>query len=207
MRGGYTSLPHTNTRITLTDMRGKTWTRRRRRELQHGKIKYIARLFASLHAVQQNQWCCLNRCDRILWYGRGLSQLSYVRGESRFSDHRPVYSMFSAEVESINHSRIQKMSSSSSQLDIEELLPYSYGYTDINPYGYTDLNFYWNGFQSKHFCLEAKPWEADFRDSPGLSRKAFSYCSASSLPATEGYQDQGYTKFMLNIWVCLESHG
>ncbi|XP_052169130.1 type I inositol polyphosphate 5-phosphatase 4-like [Oryza glaberrima] len=81
-------------------------------------------------------------CDRILWYGRGLSQLSYVRGESRFSDHRPVYSMFSAEVESINHSRIQKMSCSSSQLDIEELLPYSYGYTDINPYGYTDLNFY-----------------------------------------------------------------
>nr|CAB3503187.1 unnamed protein product [Digitaria exilis] len=81
-------------------------------------------------------------CDRILWYGRGLGQLSYVRGESRFSDHRPVYSVFSAEVESINHSRIQKMSCSSSQLDIEELLPYSYGYTDINPYGYTDLNFY-----------------------------------------------------------------
>ncbi|TVU31112.1 hypothetical protein EJB05_22783 [Eragrostis curvula] len=81
-------------------------------------------------------------CDRILWYGRGLSQLSYVRGESRFSDHRPVYSMFSAEVESINHRRIQKMNSWSSQLEIEELLPYSYGYTDINPYGYTDLNFY-----------------------------------------------------------------
>ncbi|KAK3157602.1 hypothetical protein QOZ80_2AG0124910 [Eleusine coracana subsp. coracana] len=81
-------------------------------------------------------------CDRILWYGRGLSQLSYVRGESRFSDHRPVYSMFSAEVESINHRRIQKMNSWSSQLDMEELLPYSYGYTDINPYGYTDLNFY-----------------------------------------------------------------
>ncbi|KAG2402806.1 Type I inositol polyphosphate 5-phosphatase [Vigna angularis] len=38
-------------------------------------------------------------CDRILWYGRGLRQLSYVRGESRFSDHRPVYSMFLAEVE------------------------------------------------------------------------------------------------------------
>uniref|UniRef100_A0ACD5X1E5 Uncharacterized protein n=1 Tax=Avena sativa TaxID=4498 RepID=A0ACD5X1E5_AVESA len=81
-------------------------------------------------------------CDRILWYGRGLSQLSYVRGESRFSDHRPVYSMFSAEVESTNHGRIQKMSSSSSQLKMEELPPYSYGNTDINPYGYTDLNFY-----------------------------------------------------------------
>uniref|UniRef100_A0A453ITY0 Inositol polyphosphate-related phosphatase domain-containing protein n=1 Tax=Aegilops tauschii subsp. strangulata TaxID=200361 RepID=A0A453ITY0_AEGTS len=37
-------------------------------------------------------------CDRILWYGRGLGQLSYVRGESRFSDHRPVYSVFSAEI-------------------------------------------------------------------------------------------------------------
>ncbi|KAG9451952.1 hypothetical protein H6P81_004856 [Aristolochia fimbriata] len=36
-------------------------------------------------------------CDRILWYGRGLNQLSYVRGESRFSDHRPVYSIFAAE--------------------------------------------------------------------------------------------------------------
>ncbi|CAH1444080.1 unnamed protein product [Lactuca virosa] len=39
-------------------------------------------------------------CDRILWYGGGLHQLSYVRGESRFSDHRPVYSLFWAEVES-----------------------------------------------------------------------------------------------------------
>ncbi|KAL3517599.1 hypothetical protein ACH5RR_020188 [Cinchona calisaya] len=47
-------------------------------------------------------------CDRILWYGRGLHQLSYVRGESRFSDHRPVYSIFLAEVESINHSRIKE---------------------------------------------------------------------------------------------------
>ncbi|QHO52531.1 Type IV inositol polyphosphate 5-phosphatase [Arachis hypogaea] len=37
-------------------------------------------------------------CDRILWYGRGLRQLSYVRGESRFSDHRPVYSIFLAEM-------------------------------------------------------------------------------------------------------------
>ncbi|KAF6139982.1 hypothetical protein GIB67_020373 [Kingdonia uniflora] len=33
-------------------------------------------------------------CDRILWHGRGLHQLSYVRGESRFSDHRPAPSRF-----------------------------------------------------------------------------------------------------------------
>ncbi|KAF9686938.1 hypothetical protein SADUNF_Sadunf02G0042200 [Salix dunnii] len=38
----------------------------------------------------------------------GLHQLSYVRGESRFSDHRPVYGVFLAEVESINRSRIKK---------------------------------------------------------------------------------------------------
>ncbi|KAJ8512919.1 hypothetical protein OPV22_003353 [Ensete ventricosum] len=36
-------------------------------------------------------------CDRILWYGRGLTQLAYLHGESRFSDHRPVYSIFTAE--------------------------------------------------------------------------------------------------------------
>ncbi|THG06296.1 hypothetical protein TEA_010052 [Camellia sinensis var. sinensis] len=53
-------------------------------------------------------------CDRILWYGRGLHQISYVRGESRFSDHRPVYSVFLAEVESISRSRIKKSTSCSS---------------------------------------------------------------------------------------------
>ncbi|OVA14625.1 Inositol polyphosphate-related phosphatase [Macleaya cordata] len=37
-------------------------------------------------------------CDRILWYGNGIEQLSYIRGESRFSDHRPVCAVFSAEV-------------------------------------------------------------------------------------------------------------
>ncbi|RWR88953.1 type IV inositol polyphosphate 5-phosphatase 7-like protein [Cinnamomum micranthum f. kanehirae] len=72
-------------------------------------------------------------CDRILWYGRGLNQLSYVRGESRFSDHRPVYSIFTAEVELINRSRIKKsMSCSSSRIEVEELLPHSYGYTELS---------------------------------------------------------------------------
>ncbi|PSS06420.1 Type IV inositol polyphosphate 5-phosphatase [Actinidia chinensis var. chinensis] len=71
-------------------------------------------------------------CDRILWHGRGLNQMSYVRGESRFSDHRPVYSIFLAEVESINHSRIKKNTScSSSRIEVEELLPHSNGYTGL----------------------------------------------------------------------------
>ncbi|AES60858.1 putative phosphoric monoester hydrolase [Medicago truncatula] len=76
-------------------------------------------------------------CDRILWHGRGLRQLSYVRGESRFSDHRPVCSVFLAEVESVSRNRIKKCSScSSSRVEVEELLPHS------NGYNYTDLTFY-----------------------------------------------------------------
>ncbi|MFQ6625760.1 hypothetical protein Gotur_004827 [Gossypium turneri] len=72
-------------------------------------------------------------CDRILWYGRGLYQLSYVRGESKFSDHRPVYSVFSAKVESMNISRIRKnMSCSSARIEVEELLPQSHGYTELS---------------------------------------------------------------------------
>ncbi|KAI9117071.1 hypothetical protein K1719_012070 [Acacia pycnantha] len=38
-------------------------------------------------------------CDRILWRGKGIEQLSYIRGESRFSDHRPVCAVFAVEVE------------------------------------------------------------------------------------------------------------
>lgn len=37
-------------------------------------------------------------CDRILWYGRGIKQLSYFRTESKFSDHRPVSALFSMQV-------------------------------------------------------------------------------------------------------------
>ncbi|CAL0316144.1 unnamed protein product [Lupinus luteus] len=73
-------------------------------------------------------------CDRILWYGNGLYQLSYLRGESRFSDHRPVCSVFLAEVESISHGRNKNCSCS--RIEVEELLPNSHGYH------YTDLNFF-----------------------------------------------------------------
>lgn len=38
-------------------------------------------------------------CDRILWYGKGLKQLSYRRQESTLSDHKPVTAVFLAEVE------------------------------------------------------------------------------------------------------------
>ncbi|KAJ1261266.1 hypothetical protein BS78_09G015700 [Paspalum vaginatum] len=37
-------------------------------------------------------------CDRILWRGEGMQQHWYARGESRFSDHRPVSTLFSARL-------------------------------------------------------------------------------------------------------------
>ncbi|KAG2631974.1 hypothetical protein PVAP13_2NG053800 [Panicum virgatum] len=72
-------------------------------------------------------------CDRILWYGNGLNQLSYVRGESRFSDHRPVYSIFLAEVD-IVHQRRRNMGYFSSRIEVEELLPHSQRYREIKFY-------------------------------------------------------------------------
>ncbi|CAI9109390.1 OLC1v1009204C1 [Oldenlandia corymbosa var. corymbosa] len=49
-------------------------------------------------------------CDRILWRGNGIEQLSYIRGESRFSDHRPVCAVFAVQVEmkNKNTSRFRK---------------------------------------------------------------------------------------------------
>ncbi|XP_049345235.1 type IV inositol polyphosphate 5-phosphatase 9-like isoform X2 [Solanum verrucosum] len=37
-------------------------------------------------------------CDRIIWFGKGLKQSQYNRGEFRLSDHRPVWAIFKAEV-------------------------------------------------------------------------------------------------------------
>ncbi|XP_019423455.1 PREDICTED: type IV inositol polyphosphate 5-phosphatase 7-like isoform X2 [Lupinus angustifolius] len=71
-------------------------------------------------------------CDRILWYGEGLHQLSYVRGESRFSDHRPVYGTFWAEVESIHGGLEKNMGCSHSRIEVEELLPCTGGYTELS---------------------------------------------------------------------------
>ncbi|XP_055827714.1 type IV inositol polyphosphate 5-phosphatase 9-like [Solanum dulcamara] len=37
-------------------------------------------------------------CDRIIWFGKGLKQRQYSRGECKLSDHRPVRAIFTAEV-------------------------------------------------------------------------------------------------------------
>lgn len=62
-------------------------------------------------------------CDRILWHGTGIQQLSYVRGESRFSDHRPVCAMFSVDVDINEGGSRSKLSGSNMKVGIEELLP------------------------------------------------------------------------------------
>ncbi|GFQ00935.1 type i inositol 1 4 5-trisphosphate 5-phosphatase cvp2 [Phtheirospermum japonicum] len=48
--------------------------------------------FAVLNSTHKEKRRTPAWCDRILWKGEGLKQMCYVRGESRFSDHRPVYS-------------------------------------------------------------------------------------------------------------------
>lgn len=48
------------------------------------------------------------RCDRILWLGRGIKQLAYGRAEIQLSDHRPVSSIFSVEVEVFDHRKLQR---------------------------------------------------------------------------------------------------
>ncbi|GLT91186.1 hypothetical protein SLE2022_090860 [Rubroshorea leprosula] len=47
-------------------------------------------------------------CDRILWLGKGLRQLTYQRAELKLSDHRPVSSVFLVEVEVLNHRKLER---------------------------------------------------------------------------------------------------
>ncbi|KAJ6295033.1 hypothetical protein OIU76_023014 [Salix suchowensis] len=44
-------------------------------------------------------------CDRIIWFGEGLKQKEYSRGESRLSDHRPVRAIFVSEIEAPSNPR------------------------------------------------------------------------------------------------------
>ncbi|KAM7482888.1 hypothetical protein LguiB_007471 [Lonicera macranthoides] len=43
-------------------------------------------------------------CDRIIWFGKGLKQNQYSRGECRLSDHRPVRAIFTANVKVLRSS-------------------------------------------------------------------------------------------------------
>ncbi|KAJ6892712.1 type I inositol polyphosphate 5-phosphatase 10-like isoform X2 [Populus alba x Populus x berolinensis] len=62
-------------------------------------------------------------CDRILWHGGGIHQLSYVRGESRFSDHRPVCATFIVDVQVSNGGLRKALSGFNMKVASEEHLP------------------------------------------------------------------------------------
>ncbi|KAK9094570.1 hypothetical protein Scep_026039 [Stephania cephalantha] len=47
-------------------------------------------------------------CDRILWFGKGIKQLSYRNTNIRLSDHRPVSSNFLVEVEVFDQKKLQR---------------------------------------------------------------------------------------------------
>ncbi|XP_021273996.1 type I inositol polyphosphate 5-phosphatase 5 [Herrania umbratica] len=73
-------------------------------------------------------------CDRILWHGSGIEQLSYVRGESRFSDHRPVSAVFSVEVEVRRKydNRFRKgYSCGGKRLDYEDFMPKRHSFYEL----------------------------------------------------------------------------
>ncbi|TVU27187.1 hypothetical protein EJB05_29780 [Eragrostis curvula] len=61
-------------------------------------------------------------CDRILWHGDGIVQLSYIRGESKFSDHRPVCSVFIVEVAVLDNKLMKAASGPNMKVGAEELL-------------------------------------------------------------------------------------
>uniref|UniRef100_A0A452ZDN6 Inositol polyphosphate-related phosphatase domain-containing protein n=1 Tax=Aegilops tauschii subsp. strangulata TaxID=200361 RepID=A0A452ZDN6_AEGTS len=64
-------------------------------------------------------------CDRILWHGDGIAQSSYFRGESKFSDHRPVCGSFTVEVYLLDGKSKRRTSNTNIRIGAEELLPTS----------------------------------------------------------------------------------
>lgn len=96
----------------------------------HFKIlECYLRCVASILSYRQSWIRLICRCDRILWRGNGIEQLSYIRGESRFSDHRPVCAVFSVEVEKdvmnkISINRLRKgFSCANPKFEYEDCIP------------------------------------------------------------------------------------
>ncbi|CAM8904916.1 unnamed protein product [Rhodiola kirilowii] len=87
----------------------------------HNSDSYAGEIEKSKKKRRTPAWC-----DRILWFGNGIEQLSYIRGESRFSDHRPVCAIFNVEVEtkSIANTRFRKgYSCAATRLELENYIP------------------------------------------------------------------------------------
>lgn len=95
------------------------------------------------------------RCDRILWKGEGLKQMWYVRGESRFSDHRPVYSLFSVQVNLATTKSCPRISTNAalsstcmSKVQAEELL--------LTAWAAECRICVWNIINCKSYCQQTK---------------------------------------------------
>ncbi|RZS28972.1 hypothetical protein BHM03_00062628 [Ensete ventricosum] len=65
--------------------------------------------FASAMNADHPQTIPAHECDRILWLGKGIKQLSYWRSEHSLSDHRPVSSVFQVEVEVLNQRKLERV--------------------------------------------------------------------------------------------------
>uniref|UniRef100_A0A0E0FUV0 Inositol polyphosphate-related phosphatase domain-containing protein n=1 Tax=Oryza nivara TaxID=4536 RepID=A0A0E0FUV0_ORYNI len=87
------------------------------------KYSYNSDAYASETATSNKKRRTPAWCDRILWRGDGILQLSYYRGESRFSDHRPVCGTFIVEVEVLNRKAKMRPSNANMKIGAEELLP------------------------------------------------------------------------------------
>lgn len=139
-RARSTSHRRTNTSRTLTHTQGRRPNRRRNEEHLHGR-RTSCMLWRFRHASTDTCWeeteisdgsirvkC---RCDRILWHGQGIEQLQYIRGESRFSDHRPVCSVFVIEADVDNGSMIRKgYSTLDSRIHFESPIPQRHSFYD-----------------------------------------------------------------------------
>ncbi|KAG0479130.1 hypothetical protein HPP92_013849 [Vanilla planifolia] len=79
---------------------------------------YVGEVATSTKKRRTPAWC-----DRILWHGDGIEQLFYVRGESKLSDHRPIFAIFSVEVEVLNDRYKKELSTKNMKISVEELLP------------------------------------------------------------------------------------
>lgn len=60
------------------------------------------------YSAKVNKKLQLHRCDRVLWFGKGIKQVMYRRAEIAVSDHRPVTATFMLEVEIFDQRKLKK---------------------------------------------------------------------------------------------------
>ncbi|XP_043697665.1 type I inositol polyphosphate 5-phosphatase 5-like [Telopea speciosissima] len=94
----------------------------------HNSDSYAGETIKSKKKRRTPAWC-----DRILWFGKGMEQLSYTRGESRFSDHRPVCAVFIAESKLRDNSRVRMkgFSTLGTRMEYEDCIPQRHSFYEF----------------------------------------------------------------------------